>query len=430
MALWIEVYDADYRRIAGPFYAARDGVENIVHADLPSAGEYWLHIGDRNDRGESAEVYGLQLGFRPSADEGEPNANRRDAAAIDPTMSVQANILPRGDRDWFVMEVPDQGQLELHISAAPEKLALWIEVYDADARRIAGPFYAARPGVENLASADLPKAGRYFLHIGDRNDAERAIEPYQLETRFTPSGDDVEPNGSFAQAKPLAPAGEIEATILPRGDRDWYRIAVEDQGRLEVHIPAPAEKLALWIEVYDANLSRIAGPFYAARRGVENFAVADLPSAGVYAVHIGDHNDAERSVSPYRLQTQFTPTGDRFEPNASFGSAKPIAANTTLQAAILPRGDRDWYRLQVDKAGRLRMDLTDVPEKLALWIEVYDADKRRIGGPFYAARAGADNRAEVSLPAAGRYAIHIGTAQDKESAPQPYTLTLELLGAP
>ena len=139
-----------------------------------------------------------------------------------------------------------------------------------------------------LASADLPQAGRYFLHIGDRDDAERSIEPYQLETRFTPSGDDVEPNGSFAAAKPLAPTGEVRATILPRGDRDWYRIEVEDQGLMEMRILEPAEKLALWVEVYDASLSRIAGPFYAARRGMENFAQADVPSAGVYALHIGD----------------------------------------------------------------------------------------------------------------------------------------------
>ena len=84
----------------------------------------------------------------------------------------------------------------------------------------------------------------------------------------------------------------------------------------------------------------------------------------------------------------------------------------------------------MQRPNRLRIDLSAVPEKLALWIEVYDADKRRIGGPFYAARAGADNRAEVSLPAAGRYAIHIGTAQDKESSPRPYTLKTELLEAP
>jgi hypothetical protein len=174
----------------------------------------------------------------------------------------------------------------------------------------------------------------------------------------------------------------------------------------------------------------MAGPFFPVRRGAENFGVADLSEPGAYYIQLGDRNDAQRSVKPYTLETIFTATEDKFEPNQSFGKARPIPASGTLKAAILPRGDRDWYRVEVDKPGTLSVVLSLVPKELTLWMEVYDFDARRIAGPFFAPHEGADNSAKVSLPAGGAYFIQIGERNDARSSAASYTLTTEFAPAP
>ncbi len=45
--------------------------------------------------------------------------------------------------------------------------------------------------------------------------------------------DAYEPNGGFGTPAPLAPGQSIEGTILPKGDSDWYRVDIDDQGALQ-----------------------------------------------------------------------------------------------------------------------------------------------------------------------------------------------------
>ena len=62
-----------------------------------------------------------------------------------------------------------------------------------------------------------------------------------------------------------------------------------------------------------------------------------------------------------------TPTG---EPNDSFGAANPIDANGTLQGAIFPRGDADWYTFAVDHQGELQAQITGVAPNLDIVFRV------------------------------------------------------------
>ena len=362
--------------------------------------------------------------------EKEPNNRWSDATEVAPDARVTAPILPKGDRDLFRVRVDRQGELKVALTNSPAKLSLWIEVYNSDYSRVAGAFYAVRPGAENDAVADLPDAGYYWIQVGDQYDGGDSPDPYQLKLTFTPTGDVFEPNPSAARARSIPTDGKVLGALLPAGDKDWYRLDVDRQGLLQVGVKQPPKNLEIWMEIYDANLRMIGGTFYAQRKGAETLGEAELAEQGTYYIHVGDRNYGERSPLPYTLETAFTPTADGYEPNPSIGTARPIPAGVAVQGAILPRTDRDWYRLAVDKPGKLDIALTSVPANLALWIEVWDANNARIAGPFYAVRDGAENRADMTLPAAGWYAIHVGTRDDAKSSPASYTLTTKFTPAP
>lgn len=107
-----------------------------------------------------------------------------------------------------------------------------------------------------------------------------------------------------------------------------------------------------------------------------------------------------------------------------------VTLDAKITGTILPHGDRDRYRFQVSYQGQVDISITDSPPEMSLWFEVYDADARRIAGPFHAAREGAENISEVSWPIPGRYHIQVGTRHDAVSSADNYTLTTEFSPVP
>jgi hypothetical protein len=429
LGIFFEVTDLDGRRVGGPFLPAKDGEPHEGQVDLPEPGTYFIQLGDRNDRGESPEPYALELAFAPSPDRLEPNPSAAKASPVPETATVLATILPRGDRDCYRLEVERAGELRVEVVDPPPNLEIWFEVLDGNLARIAGPFLPARRGFENVGAADLPEPGTYFLQLGDRNDADRSVAPYRLELRFAPSPDIFEPNPTLGKARPIHATGSLRATILPRGDRDLYRVDVARHGELEVRI-VPPKNLEVWLEVWNEEVQRIAGPFLPARRGYENFASIDLPEPGTYFLKLGDRNDAERAVEPYALESTFRPSPDGHEPNPDGASAAKVSLGEAVRGAILPRGDRDWYRVEVAAAGKLAVSVTAAPKGMTLRVDLRDEAGRRIAGPVAASRAGAGLSVEAALPAAGRYLIQVGAKNDAERAIEPYDLTATFAPVP
>ena len=81
---------------------------------------------------------------------------------------------------------------------------------------------------------DLVAAGDYYLEVRDGNDDANAPEPYTLSLVFTPSLDTHEPNNSLGMATEVTANQSWRATILPKGDSDWYRFTVDRQGEFRV----------------------------------------------------------------------------------------------------------------------------------------------------------------------------------------------------
>jgi hypothetical protein len=100
-----------------------------------------------------------------------------------------------------------------------------------------------------------------------------------------------------------------------------------------------------------------------------------------------------------------------------------------IHASILPRGDSDWYRLQVPGRGRLRLRVNDPPRELDVVVRLWDADKGVVSDWLSPTAVGGPLDAHVDLPAAGEYRLEVRDGGDDARSPAPYSLRVDLAGS-
>ena len=400
-----------------------------VPLDLPSPGEYTLEVRDGRNDASSTQPYQLGFSFTPTADTGEPNNRFGDATPIAIDASLQANILPKGDSDWYRFEVSDQGQLELAIDPVPSNQDVTFRVWNAQRDVLHNWLSPLAVGGANIQTIDLPEAGTYTLELRDgRNDA-RAIEPYKLTLKFIPSADRGEPNNRFAQAYPVDPNGSIQATILPKGDSDWYRVNVGEQGQLDVAFdPVPAN-LDITFRVWNSNRDVVHNWRSPLSIGGPNIQAIDLSAPGGYWIEVVDGRNDARSISPYHLTLGFTPSGDSAESNDRFGAAAPIALGAVIQGTLFPKGDSDWYRIDAPAAGDIEVSITHVDKDLDLIFRVWNANRDVVQNWVSPLAKGGDTVGAATLKEAGRYFIELRDGRNDGRSIQPYTLTIRMIGS-
>lgn len=230
-----------------------------------------------------------------------------------------------------------------------------------------------------------------------------------------PDGVDVfEPNNTRDKATPLPWDKEIEATIFPRGDRDFYRLSLDVAARVTIKVtgasPAVSLVAKLTNEAGNVLVQQNAGP----GRGM--LLNADL-RAGNYFLEMydGDHqefegwhgSDSGESRSPYRLLASAEKVPDPFEPNDTLAQAKPIALGKTHQFWIFPAGDRDFFRIDVPTPGigELRISATNVPENIALVATVHPQNTSKSSSP------GRPLFWSVPITKAGEYQLEFGAGE-------------------
>lgn len=200
-----------------------------------------------------------------------------------------------------------------------------------------------------------------------------------------------EPNDSFAQADPIAPSGSVTGTIDPVRDVDFFRLEVPRAGELAVRIGNVAPELAIGFRVHDADRRVSTNWQRPLREGAETIGFADLPRGGEYFLELRHSGDNAASSQPYVLETTFTPVAEAWPPNDSPATAAPLTLSVPVLATILPAGDVDWYRVQVDHRGEMQLRIDQVPAELTMVARVWDADRRVLHNWMRPLRAGADN---------------------------------------
>jgi len=384
----------------------REGGDTYLEAELGAPGRYYLEISDGGNNAASVDTFRLNLVFKPVDDVMEPNNSFGQASLQERTSQHNIAIFPRGDPDWIALDVDAPGQLELNVTEVPKNLDVFMRVWNADKNVLRDWIGPPRPGGDTDGFADLPSPGRYYVEITDGGNNASSATAFPLSLTFTPQPDKFEPNNDFVDAKPLTPGGEIAFNILPRGDQDWFSIEVPSAGELTAIIDNSPENLDINYRVWNANHDVLRDWVPPYRQGGVTEGFADLPGAGTYFLQITDGGNNARSIGHAVLKTGFLATDDPTEPNNSFGAAKAIALGVPHPGYILPRGDVDWLRLDLDRPGSLDIAIENVDDALDVSFRLWTED-RNAGPWFVPARAGGPVYATIPVTRPGAYRLEI-----------------------
>ena len=421
--LFARVWDANHAVVADWQGSPRPGGALSARFPLPAPGKYWIEMGDGNNDQDSATPFKTTFDFLAADDPFEPNNAAATAAPVPTTTDFAATIYPRGDADWYKVWIPEPGLLSVTATKVPKDLDIAMRIWNLDGQVVRDWAVPARKGGDTVLEAELAEPGVYLIETADANNDAASIEPFHLAVAFDPVADQGEPNNSFGQATIVPPTGERKLAIFPRGDTDWLAVDIDHPGELKLAVTGSPENLDIYMRVWTADKQVLRDWFGPARVGgdVEDF--ADLPAPGRYFIEVSDGNNDQASRQLFNLALTFTPEPDQYEPNNGPATAAPLTPGGKILFNILPRGDADWFRVDVASAGELAITIDESPKNLDLYYRVWDANRQVLRDWVAPYRKGGVTEGFADLPHAGTYFIEVTDGNNDDRSVLPATLS-------
>ncbi len=367
--------------------------DNKIVVDIKWPGKYVLRVTDTNGA-RSADPYVIESSFNSSVETSEPNDSVGTAGSISPTGTVTGTILPKGDADYRIIDIAKQGRWSISVAQTPPGMVIGLGVHHAGG----GNWLADQsPKGDKKLVVDLARPGKYILRATDIN-GTRSIEPYKLNLKFVESPDEHEPNNAVAIAADISINSTIIGTILPKGDADYFQVDIGSQGEWVIDdiISPPGMNPALGVHSSGGgNWLTDNSP-----KG-DGRLVIDIKRPGKYVLRATDANGIS-DVVPYKFRSSFSIAPDSHEPNDTTGLAAQISANTTITSAILPKGDQDYFIVELPGKGRWTINIDQQPSRMNIALGVHSAK----GGNWLADKSPkGDGKLEVEIKEAGKYIL-------------------------
>ncbi len=302
----------------------------------------------------------------------EPNNTIEEASEIVLDEPFEIKIDPKDDVDWFKVNVSEQGYLLVQANNTPENLNL-------EARFALYEEWEGKKGKEIKGWTDIPavlhvpEAGTYYFAIIDDYNDEASTDPISIKVEFVSEFDDFEFNESPETAKELEFGKAQKIYIYPKGDKDWFKVHMDKKGYIKTMIKNSQEEVVP--EIKFIKVDDWASDEQKELRGWGKFPNACyVADTGMVYLLIHDDYDDAGSKGELELKVDFIDDIDVNEPNEIHDSAKTVSRNDTLNLAIFPSGDKDFYKIQVDEGNKLSFMAKDFSDDIVPEIKLYTLD--------------------------------------------------------
>ncbi|MCO6491727.1 MAG: T9SS type A sorting domain-containing protein [Phaeodactylibacter sp.] len=394
-------------------YGPGQGVEEVaryLNGPQGSGFTYWLSICEPgphylllndNDNDFNASVqYDFVVNFTPfsAVDRCECNNSFNDACPITFGQQESALVAPwfdnnplTRDDDYYLLNTTEAGLIEVQVLNVPQDIDLDLYIYGPGqgAEEVAR-YLNAPQGSGFTYRLSICEPGPHYLLLNDNDNDFNASVQYNFVVNFTPfsTTDRCECNNSFNDACPITFGQQESALVAPwfdnnplTRDDDYYLLNTTEAGSIEVQVLNVPQDIDLDLYIY--------GPGQGAEE-VARYLNAPQGSGFTYRLSIceaGPHylllNDNDNDFNPsvqYNFVVNFTPfnTTDRCECNNSFNDACPITFGQQESALVAPwfdnnplTRDDDYYEMNVEEPGVLKVEVLNVPQDIDLDLYLY-----------------------------------------------------------
>ncbi len=367
-------------------------------------------------------------GLYANAQESEPNDVYTQANTLALNGSNSGAINVSGDIDWWKVTTNGDGKLNVTIVISNALYMYW-QVYDNNGTTLLASDYTS--GTKTL-SPDGLAAGTYYIKCFSYYAGQLPAYTISNTLNVPAEANDVEPNGTKAQAKVLPLNGSKTGHVNyyyngTRDAEDWYKVTTTADGNLRLRITSGNG------EYFYAYLFDNDGTTQLA---VDNTSTtkdfyANGLAAGTYYIRINSYYEYGTNsytgihFEPYTLSDSlFTPAqANDIEPNNTKAQAKFLPLNGSKTGHINyyynnVKDTYDWFKVTTNADGRLRLKMESANGQ-NVWAYLFDNDGTTLIASGYT--SGTAFVVNADGLAAGTYYIRVNTFYSNEFA--PYTLS-------
>ncbi|MFP4461500.1 MAG: hypothetical protein ACLFQE_04820 [Thermotogota bacterium] len=267
-------------------------------------------------------------------------------------LTFDGQVFPQRDRDYYYFHVEKAGRYTIKVTGKDAASRPYLRVMDGNNSALFR-YYADEGEPKLEATFD-----QGYLNIGDKicfeiyQYGDNNVMDYTVELSVDVIADNYEPNNRFKEAMEIKAAGELRDFIFPKGDHDYYKFDIPEAGRLSVSYSYEDVNMRPALHFLNCENSTLLRAVADDVGKMAEFSYDFATSDKVY-LKLNHHGDGRASLLTYLLKTEFIPVKDVYEPNNRFKEAKIIPIGQTTSAYLFPKGDRDYYRIDVDKPGDL-----------------------------------------------------------------------------
>lgn len=218
-----------------------------------SAGEYFFAVFNEY-RYSSPQLFNLNISFIKEVDSFEPNDSFDSAKELSLNKETNIALYPQNDIDIFKVKAVSSGILSVWLAEPKKGFDIRADFYNTNKERIADTVYETLVEVGNI----------YYVVIKPTYYHTAGTEKFSFIAGIRENEDVYEPNNTFETAKELHIPSAVTLTVYPRGDADYFKFEIKQEGFLtelvsgyERDVMAENFYEEIFIDVFDANKKKI-----------------------------------------------------------------------------------------------------------------------------------------------------------------------------
>lgn len=308
--------------------------------------------------------------------ESEPNNSIAQANPITPPVTVVATLDPAGDADFFSFSGTQGQQATITLTAQSLSPGTGIDtvvtLFLSTGQQIGENDDAGPTTLDSRLVVTLPTTGRYVFRVRDFNGRGGRNFAYQAQVILgggqppPPTGSEVEPNNTPAQANTISPGVTVRGTLNPTGDVDFFAFSANAGERLRIDVDAqtltPPSAADTVIELFTSSGKKVAENDDEAPGQLDSLLELTLTETGRFFFSVRDLNNKGGSAFTYQVTVSLIgggPPGRQVEsePNNTIAQANGVTPDVTVVGTLNPGGDMDFFGFDVTSGQAITIEI-------------------------------------------------------------------------